>query len=213
MKQRKRFYGVEDRKNSKGLWIKQYLVTTDDTYNYYITRASLLWYNMQQRCKNEYEGVNCSFENYQIFTDWCQEQYGYMKKDQNGKFWHLDKDLLFYRNRDYSPEKCLFIPEYINALLLDRKKTQVREYPIGCHWNKINNNFNSFITIKAKHRYLGAYSSEIEAHRAWQQAKIQTVLEAAGDPEVNDRISSALISRAAMIQKDFDNGRETEYLC
>ena len=64
-----------------------------------------LWESMLSRCFSEkyqtrqptYKDCNVSdnFLNYSYFYDWCQEQIGFGKVDDKGRYWQLDKDLLF----------------------------------------------------------------------------------------------------------------------
>ena len=65
----------------------------------------VLWQHMLTRCFSEkyqtlcptYKGCNVSdnFLHYSFFYDWCQGQIGFGKVDDKGRYWQLDKDLLF----------------------------------------------------------------------------------------------------------------------
>lgn len=57
------------------------------------------------------------FEDFQSFAEWCQGQYGYLKKNPSGKYWHIEKDMRVLGNKSYSPETCMFVPEEVNSLL------------------------------------------------------------------------------------------------
>ena len=46
------------------------------------------------------------------FRDWWIEN--------NVRGWQLDKDILVKSNLIYSPDKCVYIPSYVNSLLTDR---------------------------------------------------------------------------------------------
>ena len=80
-----------------------------------------LWQDMLKRCFNEncqnkqptYKGCNVSdnFLNYAYFYDWCHEQVGFGKVDDKGRYWQLDKDLLFVGNKTYSETTCVFVPQ------------------------------------------------------------------------------------------------------
>lgn len=60
--------------------------------------------------------VHHDFKDYHFFAKWCNKQKGYDFKE-NGKFWHLDKDLLFPDQRMYGPDNCVFLPSCINMLI------------------------------------------------------------------------------------------------
>ena len=89
-----------------------------------------LWRNMLKRCFNEncqnkqptYKGCNVSdnFLNYAYFYDWCHEQVGFGKVDDKGRYWQLDKDLLFVGNKTYSETTCVFVPNEINLFFNNR---------------------------------------------------------------------------------------------
>ena len=95
-----------------------------------------LWQDMLIRCFSEkyqthkptYKGCNVSdnFLHYSFFYDWCHEQIGFGKVDENGRYWHLDKDLLFVDNKTYSETACVFVPHEINTFFIeDRKSTRL----------------------------------------------------------------------------------------
>lgn len=211
----KYIYSVPDVKDSEGFWLNSYTKEIDGVYYCYSTRSAVIWRSVNQRCDPKqqrtivYNGCTNDFENYQALAEWCQDQYGYMHKEANGKFWALDKDLLIYNNRSYSPETCLFVPTRINTLLVSKNNSK-SEYPCGV--TKQNNASTYKATVNDGSRitqYLGSFKTPMEAHRAWQLAKIEQIKLATLDPQLNDKIISALWQHAERIQNDFDNGLET----
>ena len=100
----------------------------------------VLWQSMLKRCFSEkyqtrrptYKGCNVSdnFLNYSFFYDWCQKQIGFGKVDEKGRYWQLDKDLLFVGNKTYSETTCVFVPHEINSFFTDSGNTR-GEYPVG----------------------------------------------------------------------------------
>ena len=83
--------GQPDIKDEQGFWVKGY---NPSDFVRVRTRSAGLWNAMGDRTKAgsvsqrncpAYEGCRNNFLGYQEFTDWCQEQYGYMHKDTNGK--------------------------------------------------------------------------------------------------------------------------------
>lgn len=67
--------------------------------------------------KASYVNTVNSFESFQEFAEWCQDQYGYLNKDEKGRYWQLDKDLLYFGNNAYSPTTCVFIPLRLNSFI------------------------------------------------------------------------------------------------
>ena len=84
-----------------------------------------LWVSILSRCYSEkeqarqptYKGCSVSdnFLSYSFFYDWCHKQIGFDNIDEKGRYWHLDKDLLFVDNKTYSETACVFVPQEINS--------------------------------------------------------------------------------------------------
>lgn len=76
---------------------------------------------MLRRCYSEdnlkrsptYRGcfVATEWHNFQIFCEWYLNNY-----PKDGKKYQLDKDILFEGNKEYSPEKCMFVTHRDNAV-------------------------------------------------------------------------------------------------
>ena len=94
---------------------------------FYIT-----WSNMLQRCYSEKSMSrhptyrNCSvcdsWLSLTTFKEWFDTNY------REGM--SLDKDILIQGNKVYSPERCRFVPQYINSLLCDAGAIR-GELPLG----------------------------------------------------------------------------------
>lgn len=214
----KNTYNWPDIKDGDGSWIRSYSAGNGELR---YTRSGLLWNNVTARSKEggwiqnrheSYIGTHNDFLNYQTFTDWCQNQYGYMHKDANGSFWNLDKDLMIKGNKKYSEYTCIFVPARINTLFGDKFNAR-GDWPLGVFWQKGLNKFRSRMsTGNSKMKHLGVFNDSLEAHRAWQKAKIeridQLLLE---DLEVrlHPQLPKVLIERRDAIQNDLNNFRQT----
>jgi len=217
MVKRKEFLIVEDYKENN-LWVKTRTETFSDHYKYKVTRSYQLWNSINKRCnkvtevrKNRPWYLNSSnlFSDFQSFADWCQLQHGYNSKDENGNFWQLDKDLLVFGNKDYSPETCLFVPSKINSILLS-SSTIRGEYPIGVTFNRRSGRFvaqSNDTSYKRKH--LGYFDCPLEAHRAWQKFKMGRLLDEAKNEEYGIRLVEALLQKAEEINQDIIENKET----
>jgi len=112
-----------------GLWVKAF---NPEPYVKVTTHAAALFYSVRRRTVGSdskvsyYEGTLNLFTDFQSFVEWCQTQIGYCSLDDNGKMFHLDKDVLANGNgKAYSPETCVFVPVAINNLLqVNRKCTK-----------------------------------------------------------------------------------------
>lgn len=139
-----------------------------------------LWTMMLRRCFSEkhlklhptYKGCNVSnkFLDYSFFYDWCQEQTGFGKVDENGKSWCLDKDILFTGNKLYSENTCAFVPQEINTFYVDRGNAR-GEYPVGVHFHKASGKFKAQCAVNGKRQHLGLFNTPQEAFNAYKPFK------------------------------------------
>lgn len=203
---------LPDFKDEKGLWCREKTTTENDVYVRRITRSGLLWGNVGSRCKQPYwykyptyEGTTNNFCDYQDFTDWCQSQLGYMNKDKSGRYWALDKDLINPDSKSYSRENCMFVPNWINTILISCNSAR-GEYPIGVNLHRESNKF-----IGKCEQYLGLFNTPMEAHKAWQERKLDNLQDAVrhSDIENHEGLVEAIYRRAVKIRYQLDNNLET----
>ena len=139
-----------------------------------------LWKSMLKRCFSEncqnkqptYKGCNVSdnFLHYSFFYDWCQEQVGFGKVDENGRCWQLDKDLLLIGNKTYSETACVFVPHEINSFFTDKGNAR-GEYPLGVSFNKRDGKFQASCTVNSKLQHLGLFNTPEEAFAVYKPFK------------------------------------------
>ena len=149
-------------------------------YSYKDKRAVNLWRRMLNRVFNSiyhdsrpsYKDVTVCEEwlNFQNFAEWCYSQKFFNAKDDKGKPYQLDKDILYKGNKIYSPETCCFVPQYINTVLNSCGKAR-GEYPIGVAYFKKVDKFISGFFIKGTRKHLGYYNTVEEAFQAYKEAK------------------------------------------
>ena len=175
------------------------------------------WVGMLNRCfgnrfkekQPTYKDVTCCEEwlTFSNFKSWMEQQ------DWEGK--HLDKDLLVYQNKVYSPETCVFIEQSLNMFLVKSNKTR-GIYPIGVSYrtdtervNRLKSTYQTKIGNKGKHLYLGSFNTPEEAHQAWQKEKIKQAQDLAAS-QTDERVIKGLLRVANKIQYDYDNNLITE---
>ena len=169
-----------------------------------LTKEYKLWTSMLVRCYSDdfkkkqptYEGceVSDNFKNYEYFYEWCHKQIGF-GNDGNGNPFQLDKDLLIKGNKAYSEDSCVFIPTEINSLLVKRENMRGK-YLIGVYWNKTANAFVAQVSKnKGMQEHLGVFNTELEAFRAYKQAKETFIKEQAEKwkGKIDDRAYEALM--------------------
>jgi hypothetical protein len=144
---------------------------------YFVKWFSMLMRVFDTKYLEKYPSYKCAsiceewkyFSNFKAWVD-----------NQPNKNWvncHLDKDLLSAK-KHYSPNTCVFISEQLNNFILVTKrrgkcllgvsiepKSKINPYKVGC-----SNPFTK------KNDFVGNFSNELEAHKAWQARKHQHAL-------------------------------------
>lgn len=163
------------------------------------------WSGMLFRCTSKlwvkqpsYTGTYCSenFKSYTFFYEWCQNQKGFGNKDEKGKYWHLDKDILVKGNKLYSEDTCVFVPQRINSLLISCKQSRGTT-PIGVYWYDNKAKFISQCTDRhGKSKHLGSYNTPEEAFHAYKTFKEELIKQIAEDykEQIDSRVYTALIN-------------------
>lgn len=155
-----------------------------------------MWCNMLYRCYDEKFKVNqptykdaivCNeWHDFRNFREWVLTQ-DYKDKE-------LDKDILTYDCKIYSPETCVFISKKINQLLVfaynskGKMKTGVTKHQ-GKYLSQASYGYG-----KGERKYLGVYDTENEAHEAYIRFKSGYIKELAENEP--DRIKNGLIVHA-----------------
>ena len=163
------------------------------------TKEYKLWVGMLERCYSEKlhlkrpTYIRCTvsenFKNFQWFAEWCRNQIGF-----NQPNYHLDKDVLFKRNKVYSEHTCVFVPQEINCIFTKCNASR-GQYPIGVHLYRPNGKFIAKYTEGAKRKHIGYYLTPEAAFLAYKSRKekhIKNIAELYKDL-VDERVYTALI--------------------
>ena len=169
--------------NDADYHVQKFIKTNGSNTQVWCCPFYLKWRNMLKRCYSighldaTYEGCSVCDEwlIFSNFKSWMEQQ------DWEGK--HLDKDLLVEGNKVYSPDTCAFITRELNNTLLTHTNGRGM-YPLGvCYVNNRRNKdkplskpYYSCIRIGGKTISLGAYNNVLDAHLAWQRAKIDVFI-------------------------------------
>jgi len=144
-------------------------------------RAYNIWKHMLTRCDFSYNTKRPTYEtsipdpyfqSFQNFAEWYNCNYYEFPNERMD----LDKDILCKRNKIYHPNLCIFVPQYINTLVIgcDSKRG---ELPIGVQFDK-GNSINSYITkvsVNGVQKYLGSYPTPEEAFNVYKIAKEEEI--------------------------------------
>ena len=170
-----------------------------------IVKEYSLWKHMLERCFSEkcqtlyptYKGCNVSdnFLNYSFFYDWCQEQIGFGKVDEKGRYWQLDKDLLFVGNKTYSETACVFVPQEINKFFNENSNTR-GDYPVGVCFHKQRGKFMAYCAVNGKQQHLGRFNTPDEAFAVYKPFKENLCKQLAlkWQSEIDERLFNAMMN-------------------
>lgn len=160
------------------------------------------WTNMIQRCKSPTYQINRpNYTGIDIFPEW-QYLSNFIKwvDNQPNRDWvncQLDKDLSAVKI--YSPCTCLYISAKLNSFLLERKNDR-GSCLLGVDLNKLGAKkpYRSSCSnpFTRKQDYLGMFTTEKEAHKAWQTKKHEHAC-ALADLQDDPRVADALRQRYA----------------
>lgn len=169
---KKLFYGVGT--NSKG----QYKTAIDGKK----AKSYSAWCSMLQRAycpkgharQPTYIGCSVSDEwlEYQEFAEWFNNH------EYSNHGYQLDKDLLLPGNKVYAPDRCVFVPQQLNNLLIGHGNAR-GQYKQGVCFHKGNSKFAASININGKRKPLGYFDTEVGAYLAYKKAKEQYVKDSA----------------------------------
>lgn len=139
-----------------------------------------VWNSMLKRCYSKnylsrhpsYIGCRVCEEwmSLSTFSEWFAENY----KDG----YAMDKDIIDPSNKMYCPEKCVFVPTWLNAFVVDRSAGR-GDFPIGVSrlraTKKKEELFLSSCRFDGATVYLGRFSTPEEAHEAWRKKKVEII--------------------------------------
>lgn len=138
---------------------------------------------MIKRCCNEkykskhpaYKNTSCSNEwmDFNVFYKWLSSQDNY-KKWKIGKYWAIDKDIIFKGNNFYSSETCCLVPQRVNNIFTKRnskrgilpigvtfERNKYRAYSSGIHLGDYNTPEEAFMRYKEfKENYIKQVAKE-----------------------------------------------------
>ena len=147
-----------------------------------------IWYAMLVRCYQEksllknksYVGcsVSESFKDYRKFKKWCNKQIGFRSRDEKGRVFHLDKDILIKGNKIYSEDTCCFVPHEINSAITSTGVKE-NELPVGVSKRKDRDTYSATITKHGKVQHLGSFPTANEAREVYMTERNDYILQLA----------------------------------
>ena len=153
------------------------------------TKCYYIWHDMLRRCYDEklhkkyptYKNCKVSeeFHNFQNFAKWYEDNYYEVGNEKMC----LDKDILVKRNKIYSPETCVFVPQTIYLLFVKKDKNRGISV-IGtslCDNGKYQVECQVFNPEKGKSKkeYLGYYETQEKGFEVYKYYKEKNIKEVA----------------------------------
>lgn len=139
--------------------------------NYKQAEAYDVWSGMLRRCycskslskQPSYAGcsVHPDWHNFQVFAKWFESQ-------NKGVGYHIDKDLIDPKKREYGPDFSVLIPSEINTLIYYSRPINY-DLPVGV--SKRGNRYRASITISGKNKDLGCFDTKEEAFSTYKAAR------------------------------------------
>ena len=179
---------VDGKQNQKTVWVCPYYQ---------------VWVNMLRRCcYAKFQERNPTYKGCSVAEEWLTfSAFKQWMEKQDWEELQLDKDLLFEGNKVYSASTCVFVTPAVNLFTNDCRASR-GEWLIGVDWHKASQKFraNCHNPFTKKLEYLGLFTSEMEAHRAWKKRKLELARELAAI-QTDQRVAKALIDRYSNSQK------------
>ena len=192
---RKPLYGV-------GINDARYMTNKSTTNSSYRCPYYRIWSNMIERCYSEKRQLNNpTYKDCTVCAGWLYfSNFRAWMINQEWKDKELDKDLLSYGNKIYSPKFCIFIPHNINCLLLDNKKSR-GDYPQGVYYYKRGGNYKSQCRVNGKTCHVGYFETPEEAGNAYIDYKVAYVISISDSFKHDERLFRALGNYVELLKK------------
>ena len=182
----------------------------EEVYNTWVNMIRRIHSNHVIKAESRYTKVSIEEDwyNFQNFCSWSVEQIGYNNKDDNGRAWCLDKDILLEGNLVYRPDTCVYVPDELNIFFAvkDRGKGMQGTGFIPKVTPNSREGYGAYCQnpFTKKNDYLGFFYNEVDANRAYCSKKNEFARELAEKYEglVDSRVIEAL--------KNFDIKRRSE---
>ena len=166
---RKLIYGV-------GTNDANYTVNINIDGERYMDPAYQAWHSMLSRAISPTtKNKNPTYTNVMVCEEWLlfsNFRRWWLENYKEG--FHLDNDILKPNNNIYAPKTCVYVPQWLNTFITDRKRARGK-YKIGLYLDAQRGKYRAKCRnpITNKSECLGRFSSEEEAHEAWLNRKLE----------------------------------------
>ena len=159
------------------------------------------WHNMLERCYSEKkQEMRPTYKGCSVYEPWLTfSNFKTWMEKQEWEGMQLDKDILIEGNKEYHPDKCVFVHNKVNSFLTDCRSSR-GEYKIGLYLDKKHKSkpYRALCgnPFTGKQERLGYFTTEQEAHDAYRKRKYELAIALANSEYVTDvRVKKALLER------------------
>ena len=136
-----------------------------------------IWRKMLDRCYDDgfRKGTNTysdcyvseDFKQFSRFYEWAKNQVGFRLEN-----YHLDKDILVKGNKEYSSDRCVFVPRALNSFLTSRKNHRGSSKLVGVSFHSRDLVYQARVSDGfGKRIHLGVFDNEEDAFQAYKVGK------------------------------------------
>lgn len=148
-------------------------------YSVWCSMLCRVYYENKLKLQPAYKDVTVCGEwlNFSNFREW------FIENHVDG--WQMDKDLLVVGNKVYSPDTCVFVPQWLNSFTISSNSSR-GQYLIGVSWDSVKRKFMARCSHPKtkKQQNLGTFYNEEQAYLVWLNRKLEIALEL--KPEMED---------------------------
>lgn len=156
------------------------------------------WKRMIDRCYSiRYQESRPTYIGCSVCSEWLlfsSFKLWMIKQDWQGK--QLDKDIIKYGNKVYSPDTCVFVSLSLNSLIKTDQRRML--YPQGVTRSKSKEEFIARVRRNGKNVTLGRFSSASEAIESYKNAK-RSIIFMVAEKQTDIRIRDGLLLHAKML--------------
>lgn len=134
------------------------------------------WKGMIRRCYDPKDlNKNPSYNGCYVCDEWKYfSNYLTWWKENYIEDFQLDKDILYFGNKVYSPKTCIFIPQWLNKFVVasDRNRGKSK---LGVSWDKQCGKYKARCKMgrQKKVKTLGLFDNNTDAYNAWLNYKLE----------------------------------------
>ena len=134
------------------------------------------WKGILRRCYDDKEHIkNPSYIGCYICEAWKYfKNYLVWWKNNYIEGFQLDKDILYPNNKLYSPETCIYIPQWLNKFVVASNRNR-GDNKVGVSWDKQCEKYKARCKMGSgkKVKTLGLFDNDTDAYNAWLSYKLE----------------------------------------